>query len=247
VSGLADPHAAYLSVPLRVYTPNWYSQHACACPFSLSLCSSSYPRVCLSLCRSVADARALGLGLIGRDSTSGVPFDAVPAAVVVPPYTAAMTVQLSGRARGAGQLSLQGVRIGMFGVEREHRGTVTSAAPAAPAAPAPDGRRHVTSAASAPTNATAAATTAAMTTMGVAGAVAPEADGVGGEAKPLGLTVIEELPQLHVHDTHLFATPLQLWEGERYVWPACVLCVGSIYLSACACACACVQCADGED
>ena len=118
-------------------------------------------------------------------------FDAIPADVVIPAYTTAKEVTLTGRALAPGRLELRGVRIVIFGVEREHVGRVERQG-AGPDAGA-NRRGNERKAAKAPKGSPTPAAT------------------------PLAIEVIGAMPQLLVHDTHLFATPLQMWEGERYV------------------------------
>ena len=119
-------------------------------------------------------------------STAGVAFDAVPADVVIPAYTAAKEVVLTGRALATGRLELRGVRIVFFGVEREHIGRVERQAAADSAGP-----------------------------KSTSTANQKKSKPKVGDNEVLSIRVIDEMPQLQIQDTHLFATPLQLWDGER--------------------------------
>ena len=145
--------------------------------------------------------RAAAVAVARAFSTGGVPFDAVVATVTMLPYTTAHEIILTGRALAPGRLEIRGVRLAVFGIEREHVGRVARPGETAGAA------------------ATGTAAGAAGGTG--AGARTPRRDSkakpmAAGDAAALSLHVIEDMPQLQVHDAHLFATPLQLWEGERY-------------------------------
>ena len=135
-----------------------------------------------------------------RRSTSGVPFEALPASVLLPPYTKAQEVVLSGRALVTGQLEVRGMRITVFGMEREHVGTVHAPGerPLSAAGPLVGRTTSVRKGKDRREVARKAAATAAK------------------DVERLSLQVIPEMPQLQVRDAQLFATPLQLWEGERY-------------------------------
>ena len=135
-----------------------------------------------------------------RRSTSGVPFEALPASVLLPPYTKAQEVVLSGRALATGQLEVRGVRITVFGMEREHVGAVYA-----------PGERPVGA-----TGPLVSRTTAARKGKDRRAGARKAAVAAARDLERLSLQVIPEMPQLQVRDAQLFATPLQLWEGERY-------------------------------